>query len=173
LLSLKGNEIGKLKKILAGKFAIREISRAEVRLNGKLIKEKAINDVYVGSANQFHTSRYVVKFKGLEEEHRSSGVLIATSLGSTAWYKSAGGLPFSDKNKLKVLVREPYSGKIFKPKLVHSELNAGEKIELESKRHGGGILALDSNSLHDFNFGDVAEVNLSDCPLKVVIPEHC
>lgn len=171
LLSLMENELDKLQEIVSGKYRVDEMERIKVRLNGNLLKEEAINDVYVGSANQFHTSRYVIRFREIDEEHRSSGVLVTTSVGSTAWYKSAGGCPFKEKNKLKVLVREPYRGNVFKPRLVGGELGVGERIELEGRRHGGGILALDSNSLYPFNFGDVAEIGLSESPLKVVFPQ--
>ena len=88
-------------------------------MNNKLIKELALNEVYIGAKSQFHTSRYTIKLNGDGEEQRSSGVLIVTGSGSNAWYKSAGGEPFPcEEKKLKFLVREPYQKRVFKPKIL-------------------------------------------------------
>lgn len=170
LTSLKENELEKIKDILNGKFKIIKRERAEVFLNDKKIKELALNEVYIGSEHQFHVSRYKIKFKNFEEEQRSSGVLITTGSGSMAWYKSAGGNPFSFSEKiLKFLVREPYSGKIFSTKILQGEIKENEKIEFESRRHNEGIVAIDSNVVYPFNFGDKVEVFPSEKPLKVII----
>lgn len=172
LKSLMENELEILKDILAGKFRLIKRERAEVKRNGIKIPHLAM-EVYVGSFSQFHTSRYVLKFKNQEEEQRSSGVLITTGSGSTAWYKSSGGLPFSfSEKKLKFIVREPYFGeRLFKPKILHGEILQGEKIEFKSTRYKGGVVALDANITQDFNTGDVVEIYLSDCPLNVIVKE--
>lgn len=168
LLSLKEEELEKLDEILHGKFKISEKERIEVKLNGKEINKLALNEIYFGSLLQFHTSRYVIKFQNKKEEQRSSGVLIATSSGSTAWYKSTGGLPFKE-NKLKFIVREPFLSRVFKPKILYGVIDKKEKIELESKRHDRSVVAIDSDRIYDLNYGDKVEIELSDKPLKVII----
>jgi NAD kinase len=169
LTSIHDSEIEELKQILNGNYKIKELERIEVILNNKNVG-LAINEVYIGSSIQFHTSRYVISFKDKKEEQRSSGVLITTSSGSHAWYKSAGGVPFEDKNKLKFIIREAYIGKrVFKPTLLSGEINPGDAIKIEGKRHGGGIIAVDSDSVFDFNNNDKAEIKLSNNYLRVLV----
>lgn len=171
LTSIDKKEIDKLKDIIDGKHKIIIRERAKVVLNGKVIDEHALNDVYVGSATQFHTSRYVIKFKEKEEEQRSSGVVISTGSGSPAWYKSAGGKPFNPEEKvLKFIVRELYSGRVYKPVIFSGEVREGEKIFFESKRSEGGMIAIDSIKPYFFNFPAKIHVELSNCPLNVLMP---
>lgn len=173
LTSLNFNEINRLEKILNRNYKIIQRPRARVLRNNQLIKELALNEVYVGAANQFHTSRYVIKLNGNEEEHRSSGVLVVTGSGSKAWYKSAGGTPFKfDEEKLVYLVREPYRSRIFNPQMITGYINKNEKIEFESKRENGGVVAIDSWPTYDFNTRDVIEVRLSNQPLNVIIKSN-
>jgi hypothetical protein len=169
LANITCDEIDCLKEILDGNFEVIEKQRAEILKNGVLLKEIALNEIYVGAASQFHSSRYVLKYKGKEEEQRSSGVIISTGTGSPAWFKSAGGKEFGpSEKKLSFIVREPYVGKrIFVPKIMKGEILPGEKIVLESKRDSGGILAI-GFSTYPFNTGDIVEVRLSDKPSKVI-----
>ena len=169
LTTLNRDEIENLKEILCGECEIIKRLRARVIRNGELVKELALNEVYVGAANQFHTSRYVIKHRNEEEEHRSSGVLVLTGAGSDAWYKSAGGKPFNhDEEKLKFLVREPFTRRIFQPKLTKGEIEKDEKIIFESKREDGGVISVDSWAIYDFNKGDIVEIRLSSQPLNVI-----
>lgn len=169
LTSLDINELEKLKDIFNGKFNVVKRYMAQVKLNGKLLDERALNELYVGTASQFHTSRYIIRFNGREEEQRSSGVLISTGTGSGAWFLSAGGKTFDPSDeKLGFVVREPYLGKrIFKPKMINGYLGKGEKIEIEAKRDFGGVIAI-NDTTYDFNNGDIVEVELSNKPLKVI-----
>jgi len=173
LTSLSITDLEQLKNIIHGKFQILERQRARITLNGKILDEQATNEVYIGSISQFHSSRYKIKFKEKEEEQRSSGIIISTGTGSTAWFKSAGGKPFdSSEKKLAFLVREPYSGeRLFKSSLLSGEILSGEKIIIESLRDFGGVLSI-NDSIFDFNNGDIAQIELSDQPLRVVTKRH-
>jgi len=170
LTSIKEDELDFINEILKGKFKTTEKDRIKVKINGKELKEIVLNEVYVGAEHQYHTSRYIIKTKEKQEEQRSSGVLIATGSGSHAWYKSAGGAPFtSDSKKLRFLVREPFLGNLFKPKMLNGEIKQGDKIEFISKRHAEQVIALDSNKLYPFNNNSVAEIELSENPLRVIV----
>ncbi|MBI2045071.1 NAD(+)/NADH kinase [Candidatus Pacearchaeota archaeon] len=168
LTSFNADAVYLVKEILGGKFKILIRQRISVWKNGKLLDKPALNEAYIGSRSQFHTSRYKIYFNGKCEEHRSSGVLISTGTGSTAWYSSAGGRPFhyADK-KLKFIVREPFFGKLFRPIILHGEINSGQKIKIESTGKLGSIV-LDSNASFSFETGDVVEVGISDEPLRVI-----
>jgi len=169
LTCIKESETEELKKILDGEYKIIERQRAQVIKNNIPIKPLALNEVYIGSETHFHTSRYRIRFKEIEEEHRSSGVLISTGSGSYAWFKSAGGKPFHhSEKKLAFIVREPFHGNLFKPKILSGEIKDNEKIIFHSKKDKGGIIAIDSHLTHEFNIGDSVEIMLSDKPLRVV-----
>lgn len=169
LTTIKRDDVGHLKDILRGDYDVIKRLRARIIKNGELVRELALNEVYIGAASQFHTSRYVIKHKGLEEEHRSSGVLVVTGAGSTAWYKSAGGKPFNhDEERLRFLVREPFISRIFQPRLTQGEIGKDEIITFESKREDGGVISIDSWAIYDFNRGDRIEIRLSSQPLQVI-----
>ena len=160
---------------LSEKTKLNNIDRIQTVRNNIILEEFAINEVYIGTEKQFTTSRYVIDYRGNREEHRSSGVLIVTPSGSRSWYKSAGGKPFGDGDgtedddkKLKFLVREPYFGKIYNPKILNGEILLGEKIAFYSRRYDDGIIAIDSYKVYPFNIGDTVEIKMSDIPLRVV-----
>ncbi len=169
LTSITAHEIHKLENIFLGKYRTIIRHRAKVILNSKILEEHALNEVYVGAHSQFHSSRYVITFKDKTEEQRSSGVIISTGTGSPAWFYSAGGKIFNhDKEKLSFIVREPYFGKrIFRPNILKGNIHKEEKLKIESKRHEGGIIAI-NDSTYPFNEGDIVEIELSDKPLKVM-----
>jgi len=169
LTSIKENELEKLKEILDGKYKIIKRQRIQVKRNNILLPKLALNDVYLGSSSQFHTSRYIINYKENKEEQRSSGILISTGSGSTAWYKSAGGNPFSfEEEKLKFLIREPYSGNLYKPTILNGEINENESLKIQGKRNNGGILALDSCFTYRFNNKDKVEISIYQYPLNVL-----
>jgi len=169
LTTINRYEIDELNKILDNEYKITKKPRARAIRNRELIPELALNEVYIGSAYQFHTSRYIIKYKGLDEEQRSSGVLVVTGSGSHAWYKSAGGTSFNhNNNKLKFIVREPFSSRIFNPEILKGDIDKEEKISFISKRRDGGIIAIDSYSTYDFNDNDYIEVRVSSQPLNVI-----
>mgnify|MGYP001587664421 FL=1 len=169
LTSITVNEINKLERLKEKNFEIIERQRIEVKLNGNILDEKAINEVYVGTLSQFHISRYKIKFKEKEEEQRSSGIIISTGTGSNAWFLSAGGKPFGySEKKICFIIREPYFGKrIFIPKLLNGEIFEDEALEIESVRDFGGIIAV-NEVIYNFNMGDRVEIKLSKKPLKVI-----
>lgn len=169
LTSISINEIKKLEKLKEKKFKTIERQRADIVLNKKILDERAINEVYIGVASQFHSSRYKIKFKHKEEEQRSSGIIVSTGTGSEAWFLSAGGKPFHyAEKKLRFIVREPYFGKrVFKPTLIEGEILEGEELIIESTREHGGIIAI-NDSVYSFNTGDYASIKLSEKPLRVI-----
>lgn len=169
LTNLNFFELHRLKEVLEGNFEVVQRHRIKVILNGKLLEELALNEVYVGAYSQFHSSRYKIRYNGSEEEHRSSGIIISTGTGSPAWFYSAGGEVFSpDEEKISFVIREPYFGKrVFIPKILKGDLKRGEKLVVESKRDFGGLIAINETT-YDFNNGDVVELEISEKPLRTI-----
>lgn len=173
LTSINEDEITFLEEILAGKFKTIERDRIALIVDDKNIPESVLNEVYVGAEHQFHTSRYKIKMNSHEEEQRSSGILITTGSGSSAWYKSAGGKPFEyNSKKLKYKVREPFISRIFRPKLIEGEIDLHDEILIVSKRHAEQIIALDSNKIYPFGFDSTLKIKLSKHPLKVIVKDN-
>jgi len=47
----------------------------------------AVNDLFVGARTHV-SARYRLRYKGLDEDQSSSGLIISTGAGSTGWYRS-------------------------------------------------------------------------------------
>lgn len=143
--------------------------RATITRNGLVLEEHALNEVYIGTLSQFHSSRYTLTFKGHTEEHRSSGVIVSTGTGSPAWFLSAGGHIFHpSEEKLSFIIREPYFGKrVFKPTLLKGDITKHESLRIEARRDSGGIISI-NDAIYPFNAGDVVEISLSPKPLKCI-----
>ncbi|MCX6709550.1 MAG: NAD(+)/NADH kinase [Candidatus Woesearchaeota archaeon] len=135
-----------IENLICGRFHILNLLRLEARINQKTLPELALNDIFFGAEKAYHACRYVISMDGKSEEQRSSGIIASTPAGSNAWLLSAGGkrLPLSS-HKIQFLVREPYSGRLTKPKI-----RAGffEKIKFSPlKNFRESIIVFDSVSI--------------------------
>jgi NAD kinase len=156
-----------LDDLLAGKARIEHASRAEVELDGKPLG-LALNEVFVGAAKPYHTARYIFRHDGKQEEQKSSGVIISTGTGSTAWYKSAGGKPFPrEERKLAWVVREPFHGRLTGCKYDAGDVKPGEELIIESLMYAG-MVALDGQEDFPFERGSVLKVRVAGEPLRMV-----
>ncbi len=158
----------KLGMLLKGKYKIAKLLRLETRINGKKLPWLAVNEVFIGSGKPYYTAIYRLKAGGKEELQKSSGVLIATPAGSNAWAKSAHGyrLPMTQE-KFEYVVREPYTGRLTKPKLLKGILNKKQKVEIKSETMKG-IIAIDSGREFRIRKGDKIEVAASKEYLNLV-----
>jgi NAD+ kinase len=95
---------------LAGQLPETYLTRLRVDVDGEHVSSRVLNDVLFSHASPAATTRYSIKLRGVQEEHKSSGVWIATPAGSTAAIRSAGGrLQPIDSPLLQYVVREPYA----------------------------------------------------------------
>lgn len=170
LIDLTLKDLSLLKKIPKGEFSIINRQRISCFLNGKELPEHAINEVYIGSESAFFTSRYILHYKEKGEEQRSSGVIISTGSGSTAWYASAGGEPFEPySEELRFRVREPYHGKrVFTPTLLFGTVKKGEKLKIVSKNDHREVVAI-NDTHYPFSRGSSVEISLSQKPLRCIV----
>lgn len=162
-------KIGLLRK---GKYKVIPLVRLEATLNGKRLPFKALNEVYAGSKTPYHTARYKLVIGGKGEEQKSSGVLVATPAGSNAWARSAGGkvLPLTAK-KMQYVIREPYVGRLTKPKMLRGVLGANQKVTIVSdiwEKHKG-IVVIDSHKREfSFNKGAMLVVKTAKQQLNLI-----
>jgi len=160
----------KLKKIIKGKFKIKNYERIQTKIKTdkkELLTKPALNEIFIGNINPHHISNYIIKKKKFKEFQKSSGILVTTGTGSKAWYKAMGGKPFKGiKKELRFKIREPSPGKMNKIKLKHGKINKNEKLEIISKMNHG-ILTVDS--IREYKIKDCYKISISlGKPLRVI-----
>lgn len=151
-----------------------------------------VNDIFIG--HQSHQSaRYTIRFRGVEERHSSSGIIVSTGAGSTGWFKSIvtgavaianmvkhTNLPIPeeqefrfpwDANHLFFSVREPWISKTSGGSLIFSQIYAGEALEIESSMPEGGVIfsdGIESDFLR-FTSGTVARVMVAEKKAHLIV----
>lgn len=109
------SEIGTLVDRIADKKIVwQQISRVRAEIQKASNEEKiltvpVVNDLLYANANPAATTRYKIRFRDRAETHRSSGIWVATGMGSTAAILAAGGVKRSQEDTLfQFRVRELY-----------------------------------------------------------------
>jgi NAD+ kinase len=171
LCSVKHDQFPKkLAAILAGKYQVKTLPRLKLTLNSHPISTEAINDVLFTNVSPAATSRYLLKVGKKWEEHKSSGIWMATSTGSTAAISAAGGtrLPSGDTH-FQYLVREPYQG-IYSPyKLTKGILSQRQSITIINKMVEAKIFIDGPRDFINLNYGDELTFSVSPNKLRVII----
>lgn len=161
------------RSVLSGDAEVTRLARMRVRLNGKILADRVLNDVLVTADHPAMTSRYIMRIGRKREQQRSSGVWICTPAGSTAATRAAGGkvLPLRSR-KLQYVVREPYLPPERHYALRRGILPPGHKLVIESKMDSG-VMFIDGPRLkHKFILGDRAEFEMRGRDLSVVALDH-
>ncbi len=107
----------KIIQIRAGKIKPKQLWRLQATINNVPV-EPCMNEYYVGEQKPYHVAKYYLKMNGKSEMQKSSGLLVNTAAGSTAWCRSAGGkvMPIT-KKEFQFVVRDPYIGRIRKTRI--------------------------------------------------------
>ncbi|HEY6881865.1 MAG TPA: NAD(+)/NADH kinase [Polyangiales bacterium] len=117
-----------------------ELTRAQITLDGEVVSKRVLNDVLFCHECPAATTRYLIKHHDIEEDQKSSGLWIGPAAGSTAAQRSAGGsiLPPAS-TQIQYVVREPYMPNGARYRLVKGLVEAGERLLITSKTHGGRL----------------------------------
>lgn len=135
------------------------VTMAEARLSdGQTLR--AVNDLFIGPRT--HTSAlYDIELGERRESQSSSGVIVSTGLGSTAWLKSvvAGSLGIAqalnpghpwkyqpepwDTDKLTFAVREPFPTKTSSAELVFGAVARKQELKIRSRMPDNGVIFSD------------------------------
>lgn len=160
----------KLKEIFTGKYRIRELPLIRISINGKTVKMEAVNDVLFTNISPAATSRYLLVANGIREEHKSSGVWVATATGSTAVINAAGGrkVPREDQ-RLQFVIREPYQGLYNPYRLTHGFVPKNKPLTIINKMFDARIFIDGPTSSYRLNIGDEVSCELSRRTLKVIV----
>ena len=126
----------KLDAILHNKLKPKKLWRLLGTINGKQI-EPCLNEYYIGQQKPYDVAKYTLIVNGKQEEQKSSGVLICTASGSSAWCRGAGGtLLRMDQKKFQYVVREPYVGTLLKTKMRKAVLTEKSHVQIVIKTDG-------------------------------------
>ncbi|NOT60617.1 MAG: NAD(+) kinase, partial [Acidobacteria bacterium] len=128
----------RLPEYLAGRWRPTTLTRLAVTLDDRRLPELALNDVLIAHTCPAATTRYLINAGKIEEEHRSSGIWIATAAGSTAGIRSAGGRQQPRRSqkiqyRVRELYREVHGGVLRDYQLTHGFIAPDEVLTIASK----------------------------------------
>ncbi len=184
LMQFTDPTIGKLERVLLGDDitgCVEKKDRAMVTAGEGLVPldRFALNEVYIGvNLAGRNAVRYLIRHKGKQERQMSSGIIIATPVGSTGLYHSETWSSFRDENHvLKFRVTQPYfndSKGILLPEIVDGTIKAGECLEIISRQEqrGNFTLNMDGIPVKDIEDNERIQVSLSQSPLNIIVPEN-
>ena len=139
----------------------------------------AVNDLFIGPKS--HTSaRYEIANGDRSEVQSSSGLIVATGLGSTAWIKSivTGSLAIAarfapagtprhyqsspwDAPFLQYAVREPFPSRSSQATMVFGRIDAGSALTLRSHMPENGVIFSDGIEADYIAFNSGVEANIA------------
>lgn len=152
----------------------KSVTMAQARLSdGQTLR--AVNDLFIGPRS--HTSAlYDIALGERKEQQSSSGVIVSTGLGSTAWLKSVmtGSLalvamagvrtraeykPMAwDSGQLTFAVREPFPMKRAQATLVYGQVTREQPLSLRSRMPEHGVIFSDGMEADFLRFTAGVEV---------------
>lgn len=175
-------------EVIRNKRKVRQISMAEVRLNdGQSML--AVNDLFIGHKSHI-SARYKLHVGNNIEQQSSSGIIVTTGLGSSAWFKSlvtgaymitkevsqvrAGNIKpeFAwGSDFLYYTVREPFPSKTSKTSLVFGKITKKTGFQVESQMPENGVIFSDGieDDFLGFNSGIKAAVGLAENKGQMVV----
>jgi NAD kinase len=174
--------------VAAGRRPFKAVTMAKAVLtDGQVLY--AVNDLFVGARSHV-SARYEIVAADQREIQSSSGLIVSTGLGSTAWFKSivtgalaiagALGRPAAaelysprpwDANELQFAVREPFPSKVSQTNLVVGRLVKAERLRVRSLMPEEGVIFSDGIEADrlDFNSGTEAQIMVAERQGRLVI----
>jgi len=185
MLPFEVHEVGEeLLAIQEGVEAIDRITMAKVELNdGQYLY--GVNDLFIGHRTH-GSARYDIEFRNRKESHSSSGIIVSTGAGSTAWFRSiiTGAYQIANRYKrgsvknipselqlefpwnsryMYFSVREPWISKTSSANIVFDKIHDKDILTLTSNMPEEGIIF--SDGIHEdfikFNSGAIAKIRVA------------
>ena len=170
------------------KRAFKTVTMAKASLaNGQVLY--AVNDLFIGARS--HVSAvYEIATGQQRERQSSSGLIVTTGLGSTAWFKSivTGSLAIAgqfgstragahydalpwDAQELRFAVREPFPSKSSQVDLVCGSLTTSDALKLRSLMPENGVIFSDGIEADrlDFNSGTEATIGIAERQGRLIV----
>jgi NAD+ kinase len=144
--------------------------RLQLSLNGSLLPIEALNEVLVAHESPAATTRYFLEIGGAREEHRCSGIYIATPAGSTGSIRSAGARVLAvDDVQFEYFVREPCIRPGLNVSLTKGLLSGEETLKIISQMRTGCIY-MDGPHIHyPFTLADELVIKASPNSLNAFV----
>ncbi|MGL4667808.1 MAG: sugar kinase [Saezia sp.] len=198
LLPFAAKDLQKILPLVATqKRQAKAITIAQATLsNGQTLR--AVNDFFIGPKG--HTSAlYEIEVGAQREMQSSSGLIVSTGLGSTAWLKSivTGSMAISqafgfekavkvtkqggketayqpmpwDTQELRFAVREPFPSRASETNLVFGSVDVQNPLKLRSRMAENGIIFSDgiAQDFMEFNAGMEATITLAPEQGRLVV----
>lgn len=166
-----------LEEVATDRRPTKDVTMAEARLSdGQILR--GVNDSFIGPRT--HTSAlYEIELGERRESQSSSGIIVATGLGSTAWLKSivtgAVGIAHAvqagqpreyqpqawDADRLTFAVREPFPSKSSRAELVFGEVSRRQPLKLRSRMPEHGVIFSDGMEADFLRFTAGMEATIS------------
>lgn len=137
----------------------------------------AANEIYLGHRTH-QSARYRVRFRGKEERHSSSGVVVATGTGATGWARSivlgkhgdASKLPRPTDPRLAFFVREAFPSVATATTIMEGSVTSESTLSIVSEMNEGGTLFGDGieDDAIDFRWGLCATIGVAKERLRLV-----
>jgi hypothetical protein len=151
-----------------------------------------VNDFFIGPKSH-GSARYRLKFRDVEEDQSSSGLIVSTGAGSTGWLRSiltgAAGVAYGhvatpevarirdqyrfdwEAEELVFTVREPFISRTSAASVVFERIRSGEFLELVSQMPQNGVIFSDGveEDYLPFNSGSIARVRLAERKLHLLV----
>lgn len=183
LLPFAPNDLAALlPEVAAGRRSAKAVTMAEALLSdGQRLR--AVNDLFIGPRT--HTSAlYEIESGDRRELQSSSGVIVSTGLGSTAWLKSvvtgsmalvramdAGAAPDYrpmpwDSDRLTFAVREPFPSKTSRAELVYGAVSEHRPLRLRSRMPEHGVIFSDGMEADYLRFTAGMEAKITVSPVR-------
>jgi len=185
LLPFEPTDLGAvLRDVAADRRPVRAVTMAEARLpDGQRLR--AVNDLFVGPRT--HSSAlYDIELDGRRESQSSSGLIVATGLGSTAWLRSVvtGSLGIAaaldgtprgeegaaeqpwDTPALTFVVREPFPGNGSATSLVYGRVGRRQTLRLRSRMPENGVIFSDGMEADFLRFTAGIEAEIGVAPVQ-------
>jgi NAD kinase len=177
-----------LREVAAEKRRFKAVTMARAALtNGQVLY--AVNDLFIGAHS--HTSAiYEIATGDHKEAQSSSGLIVSTGLGSTAWFRSivTGSLAIAgaygsatgtahydpqpwDCDELLFAVREPFPSRTSQTSLVCGRLTKSEHLSVRSLMPENGVIFSDGIEADrlDFNSGTEAQITVADREGRLIV----
>jgi NAD kinase len=174
--------------VAAGKRPFKAVTMAKAVLtDGQVLH--AVNDLFVGARSHVSAS-YEIRAGEQRETQSSSGLIISTGLGSTAWFRSivTGSLAIAgaigsgavaasysprpwDDGELQFAVREPFPSKTSQINLVFGRLARDERLRVRSLMPENGVIFSDGIEADrlEFNSGAEAQISVAERQGRLVV----
>ncbi|MBI2093882.1 MAG: NAD(+)/NADH kinase [Candidatus Omnitrophica bacterium] len=139
-----------------------QLYRLQLRLNGRWLPHRAVNDVLIVHDDPATMSRYRIQIGSLKELQKSSGVWVSTAAGSSSAVRAAGGylLPWHAK-KFQYRPRELYEGRLSRARLRGGVLSSAQRVKIHWLMRRGSIFIDGPHLRIPLRFADEVELRLS------------